>query len=285
MADLLLLPGGIPADRIALRGLTAKGHHGVFDHERENGQDFTVDITLHTKTARAAASDDLAQTISYADVADQVIGIITGEPVDLIETLAERIADAALATGALAVDVTVHKPSAPIPHDFTDAAVSIRRLGVLLRPPKPAAEVVVSLGSNLGDPVTQVEVGAGKLARVLEYERMSRTRVTAAEVAPGQPTQPNYINAIMIGSTTLSPLGLLAELQRIEDEQGRVRDERWGPRTLDLDLVSYKVAGNEITSDDPDLTLPHPRAHVRSFVMEPWAEVDPWGKLRGKHIR
>ena len=285
MADLLLLPGGIPADRIALRGLTAKGHHGVFDHERENGQDFTVDITLHTKTARAAASDDLAQTISYADVADQVIGIITGEPVDLIETLAERIADAALATGALAVDVTVHKPSAPIPHDFTDAAVSIRRLGVLLRPPKPAAEVVVSLGSNLNDPVTQVEVGAGKLARVLEYERMSRTRVTAAEVAPGQPTQPNYINAIMIGSTTLSPLGLLAELQRIEDEQGRVRDERWGPRTLDLDLVSYKVAGNEITSDDPDLTLPHPRAHVRSFVMEPWAEVDPWGKLRGKHIR
>lgn len=285
MADLLLLPGGIPADRIALRGLTARGHHGVFDHERENGQDFTVDITLHTKTARAAASDDLGQTISYADVADQVIGIITGEPVDLIETLAERIADAALATGALAVDVTVHKPSAPIPHDFTDAAVSIRRLGVLLRPPKPAADVVVSLGSNLNDPVTQVEVGAGKLARVLEYERMSRTRVTAAEVAPGQPTQPNYINAIMIGSTTLSPLGLLAELQRIEDEQGRVRDERWGPRTLDLDLVSYKVAGNEITSDDPDLTLPHPRAHVRSFVMEPWAEVDPWGKLRGKHIR
>lgn len=285
MADLLLLPGGASADRIALRGLTAKGHHGVFDHERENGQDFTVDITLHAKTARAAASDDLAQTISYADVADQVIGIITGEPVDLIETLAERIADAALATGALAVDVTVHKPSAPIPHDFTDAAVSIRRLGVLLRPPKPAAEVVVSLGSNLGDPVTQVEVGAGKLARVLEYERMSRTRVTAAEVAPGQPTQPNYINAIMIGSTTLSPLGLLAELQRIEDEQGRVRDERWGPRTLDLDLVSYKVGGNEITSDDPDLTLPHPRAHVRSFVMEPWAEVDPWGKLRGKHIR
>ena len=285
MADLLLLPGGIPADRIALRGLTAKGHHGVFDHERENGQDFTVDITLHTKTARAAASDDLGQTISYADVADQVIGIITGEPVDLIETLAERIADAALATGALAVDVTVHKPSAPIPHDFTDAAVSIRRLGVLLRPPKPAADVVVSLGSNLNDPVTQVEVGAGKLARVLEYERMSRTRVTAAEVAPGQPTQPNYINAIMIGSTTLSPLGLLAELQRIEDEQGRVRDERWGPRTLDLELVSYKVAGTEITADDPDLTLPHPRAHVRSFVMEPWAEVDPWGKLRGKHIR
>lgn len=284
MADLYL-PGGDLADRIELTGLTATGHHGVYDHEREDGQDFTVDITLHTRTGRAAASDDLDETISYADVADRVVEIITGEPVSLIETLAEQIAAAALGTGALAVDVTVHKPSAPIPHAFSDASVSIRRLDVLLQPPKPAAEVVVSIGSNLNDPVTQVEVGAGKLAKVLEYEQMSRTRVTAAEVAPGQPSQPNYINAVMIGSTTLSPLALLAELQRIEDEQGRTRETRWGPRTLDLDLVSYKVAGDEVTSDNPDLTLPHPRAHLRSFVMEPWAEVDPWGKLRGKLIR
>ena len=284
MTDLVL-PGGDIADRIALTGLTARGHHGVFAHERENGQDFVIDVILHTKTSRAAASDDLEQTISYAEVADRVIDIVTGDPVNLIETLAERIADAALSTGALAADVTVHKPSAPIPHAFTDAAVKIRRYGRLLTAPKPAAQVVVSIGSNLDDPLTQVEVGAGKLARVLEYEQMSRTRVTPAEVAPGQPTQPNYINAVMIGSTTLSPLALLAELQRIEDEQGRVREERWGPRTLDLDLISYKVAGIEITSDDPDLILPHPRAHARSFVMDPWAEVDPWGRLRGRPIR
>ena len=281
----LLLPNGVLADRITLTGLTAKGHHGVFDHEREDGQDFTVDLVLHTRTERAAASDALEQTISYADVADRVVPIITGQPVALIETLAEKIAQEVLTTGALAVDVTVHKPAAPIPHSFSDVTISIRRLGVLLQAPKPAAEVVVGIGSNLHDPVTQVEVGAGKLARVLEYEQMSRTRVSPAEVAPGQPSQPNYINAIMIGSTTLSPLGLLAELQRIEDEQGRTRESHWGPRTLDLDLISYKVGGIEITSDNPDLTLPHPRAHTRSFVMEPWAEVDPWGKLRGKRIR
>lgn len=280
----LILPGGLPADRITLTGLTATGYHGVFDHEKRDGQDFTVDIVLHTKTARAAASDDLAQTISYADVADRVVDIIAGDAVDLIETLAEKIADGVLETGALAVDVTVHKPTAPITHAFSDVSVSIRRLGVLLQSPKPAANVVVSIGSNLGDPVTQVEVGAGKLARVLEYEQMSRTRVTAAEVAPGQPSQPNYINAVMIGTTTLSPLALLGELQRIEDEQGRAREERWGPRTLDLDLISYEIAGREVISHDPDLILPHPRAHVRSFVMEPWAEVDPWGKLRGRRI-
>ncbi|AZN30033.1 2-amino-4-hydroxy-6-hydroxymethyldihydropteridine diphosphokinase [Flaviflexus salsibiostraticola] len=281
----LHLPTGALADRIELTGLTARGRHGVFDHEKAEGQDFTVDIVLHTTTARAAASDDLSDTISYADVADEAVRLITGEPVDLIETLAERIAESALATGALAVDVTVHKPSAPIPHTFGDVSVSIRRLGVLLATPKPAAEVVVGIGSNLGDPVTQVEIGAAKLARILEYEQMSRTRVTPAEVAPSQPTQPNYINAVMIGRTRLSPLGLLAELQRIEDEQGRTREEHWGPRTLDLDLISYKIADREITSDDPDLTLPHPRAHLRNFVMEPWAEVDPWGHLRGKPIR
>ena len=284
MADLYL-PGGRLADRIELTGLTATGYHGVFDEERRDGQEFTVDVILHTSTSRAGASDDLAQTINYADAADHVIEIVTGEPVDLIETLAERIADRMLGTGALAVDVTVHKPSAPIPHAFTDVTVTIRRLGELLRPPKPAADVVVGIGSNLDDPVTQVEVGAGKLARVLEYEQMSRTRVTAAEVAPGMPSQPNYVNAVMIGKTTLSPLALLAELQRIEDEQGRIREEVWGPRTLDLALISYKVADREVLSDNPDLTLPHPRAHMRSFVMEPWAEVDPWGKLRGKRIR
>lgn len=281
----LYLPTGALADRIELTGLTARGYHGVHDFEKAEGQDFIVDIVLHTTVSRAAASDNLAHTISYSDVAGDAMTLITGDPFDLIETLAERIAESALATGALAVDVTVHKPSAPITHTFSDVSVSVRRLGVLLATPKPAADVVVGIGSNLDNPVTQVDIGAGKLARILEYEQMSRTRVTAADVAPGQPTQPNYVNAVMIGKTRLSPLGLLAELQRIEDEQGRTREDHWGPRTLDLDLISYKIAGHEITSDNPDLTLPHPRAHMRTFVMEPWAEVDPWGHLRGKPIR
>ncbi|MGO1460482.1 MAG: 2-amino-4-hydroxy-6-hydroxymethyldihydropteridine diphosphokinase [Flaviflexus sp.] len=284
MAELYL-PGGELSDRIALTGLKVRGFHGVFEHERENGQDFIIDVVLHTSMHRTPYGDDLAQTINYAEVADKVVEIVSGEPLNLIETLAERIADAALQFGALAADVTVHKPQAPIEHSFADVDVTVRRLSKLLQSPKPAAEVVVGIGSNMDDPVTQVEIGAGKLAKVLEYERMSRRRVTAAEVMPGQPSQPNYINAVMVGYTTLSPLALLRELQRIEDEQGRVREERWGPRTLDLDLVSYKVAGKEITSDDANLTLPHPRAHERSFVLEPWAEVDPWGMLSGKPVR
>lgn len=284
MADLYL-PGGKLADQITLTGLTATGYHGVFDHERQNGQEFIVDLVIHSTFQRAAFSDDLSHTISYADVADRVVEIIEGEPVNLIEVLAERIADAVVAMGAWAVDVTVHKPKAPIDQTFADVSVSVRRTSVLLQSPKPAAQVVVGIGSNLNDPVTQVEIGAGKVARILEHERISNTRITSAQVMPGTPTQPNYINAVMVGYTTLSPLALLAELQRIEDEQGRTREERWGPRTLDLDIVSYKINGHEVLSDDPVLTLPHPRAHTRDFVMGPWGEVDPWGTLRGKPVR
>lgn len=116
-------------DRIRLTGLTAVGRHGVFEHERRDGQPFVTDVTLHLDAAPAAAADDLTLTAHYGEVADTVVRLVTGEPVDLIETLAVRIADAVLAEQpvAQAVEVTVHKPQAPIPHDFADAAVTVLR--------------------------------------------------------------------------------------------------------------------------------------------------------------
>ena len=116
-------------DRIRLTGLSAVGHHGVFDHERRDGQPFVTDVVLHLDAGPAAAGDDLARTANYAEVADTVVRLVTGEPVDLIETLADRIARAVLAEQPVvtAVEVTVHKPQAPIPHDFADAAVTVHR--------------------------------------------------------------------------------------------------------------------------------------------------------------
>ena len=122
-------------DRIRLAGLSAVGHHGVFDHERRDGQPFVTDVVLHLDAGPAAAGDDLARTANYAEVADTVVRLVTGEPVDLIETLADRIARAVLAEQPVvtrgypvhAVEVTVHKPQAPIPHDFADAAVTVHR--------------------------------------------------------------------------------------------------------------------------------------------------------------
>ena len=116
-------------DRIAVRGLSATGHHGVFDFEKREGQRFVVDVVLGVDTREAAATDDLARTINYAEVAADVIALIEGDPVDLIETLAQQVADSCLARdGVEAVEVTVHKPEAPVGVAFGDVAVTITRL-------------------------------------------------------------------------------------------------------------------------------------------------------------
>jgi 7,8-dihydroneopterin aldolase/epimerase/oxygenase len=113
---------------IKLSGLRAKGHHGVYDFERADGQEFIVDVALELDLSRAAASDDVADTVHYGELATALVKVITGEPVNLIETLADRLLDVCLADERVeAAEVTVHKPQAPIPHDFADVAVTLRR--------------------------------------------------------------------------------------------------------------------------------------------------------------
>ena len=121
--------GTATRDTITLTGITARGFHGVFEDERRNGQPFVVDVVLHTDLQPAGLSDDLTQTAHYGELAEQVAAIISGEPLNLIEALAERIAAAVLESfaGIGAVDVTVHKPQAPITVPFGDVAVTIHR--------------------------------------------------------------------------------------------------------------------------------------------------------------
>jgi 7,8-dihydroneopterin aldolase/epimerase/oxygenase len=120
--------GSEQVDRVALRGLTVRGHHGVFPHERENGQVFVVDLVLGLDTAPAAATDDLTRTVHYGEVAEEVAAVISGEPVNLLETLAQRIAGTCLGHEVVQeVEVTVHKPEAPITVPFDDVTVTITR--------------------------------------------------------------------------------------------------------------------------------------------------------------
>lgn len=117
-----------PADRITLTGLRVRGRHGVFDFERAAGQDFVVDVTLELDTTPAAASDELSDTVHYGELAEALAAVIAGEPVNLLETLAARLAEVCLADFRVAAaTVTVHKPQAPIPLAFADVAVTIRR--------------------------------------------------------------------------------------------------------------------------------------------------------------
>ncbi|GAA2630972.1 dihydroneopterin aldolase [Dactylosporangium fulvum] len=115
-------------DRISLSGLTVRGNHGVFDFERRDGQDFVIDAVLELDLAPAAASDDVADTVHYGELAERLAEVVGGEPVNLIETLAQRLADVCLADPRVRVaTVTVHKPQAPIPLQFADVAVTVRR--------------------------------------------------------------------------------------------------------------------------------------------------------------
>ena len=128
----------------------------------------------------------------------------------------------------------------------------------------------LSLGGNLGEPRVALRAAVASLSEhpQIQVEAVSGLWRTSAV---GGPAQPDFINAVVLIETSLDAWALLRLAQRLEDDAGRMRAERWGPRTLDVDLI---VVGDE-RSHDPALTLPHPRAHVREFVLAPWAQVDP----------
>jgi dihydroneopterin aldolase / 2-amino-4-hydroxy-6-hydroxymethyldihydropteridine diphosphokinase len=264
-------------DRIVLTGVRAFGRHGVLPEEREAGQEFVADLELTLDLGVAAATDRVAATVHYGELAERVAAEIAGEPVDLIETLAQRIADAALEHELVErVVVTVHKPSAPIPVPFADVAVRVERARS-----RPAEHVVIALGTNLGDRATTLAQAVDALRRLpgLEVDAVSGVHETVAMTLTGpDPDRPRYGNQVVVGRTDLPPHALLDALLRIERAFGRVRTERWGDRTLDLDLVAQ---GDRVL-DAPDLVLPHPRAHERDFVLRPWLEAEPDAVLPGR---
>jgi len=261
-------------DHIVLQGISARGFHGVLDLEKAEGQDFVVDVRLEVDLRRAGRSDLLEHTVNYAQVAADVVALITGPSMDLIETLAEGIAAAALQRPLVqAVEVTVHKPQAPVGVPFGDVLVVVERCRDV--------PVVIALGANLG------AVQATLAAAVRQLGDLDGLAITAVsdlfETDPvGGPEQPAYLNAVVLGRTRLAAFALLTELHGIEADHGRVRETRWGARSLDCDLIQYgdPEQDSDVVSDDPELTLPHPRAHQRAFVLAPWSAVDPQAVLR-----
>ncbi len=135
---------------------------------------------------------------------------------------------------------------------------------------------VIAMGSNLGDRMDYLQ---GGLDGLFDTPRISFLAVSPVyETTPvGGPEQPDYLNAVVIAQTFMPARAVLERCLSLEDAYGRVRDERWGPRTLDLDLIIY---GDEV-SNSPGLTLPHPRAHERAFVLAPWLDADPQAQLPG----
>lgn len=261
-------------DRITLSGVRATGYHGVLDHERRDGQEFVVDVEMGVDLGPAGASDALEDTVNYAAVAASIVDVVTGPPHDLIETVAALIADRILGEDLVhTVRVTVHKPQAPVGVPFTDVAVSIER--------RRSVPVVIALGANLSEPEDAVARALRRLKRLRGLHEVRGSALYRTDPVGG-PEQPEFVNAVALARTSLSAPALLAALHGLEDQFGRVRDVRWGPRTLDLDLIQYGTPGqsDERLSRASELALPHPRAYERGFVLIPWSEVDPDARLR-----
>ncbi|MGB5952535.1 MAG: 2-amino-4-hydroxy-6-hydroxymethyldihydropteridine diphosphokinase [Ornithinimicrobium sp.] len=261
-------------DQIELRGVSAFGRHGVLDSERRQGQHFSVDALLEVDTAAASASDEVGATVNYASVAADIVAIIAGPAVNLIETLAALIAEKVLTSYPLvqATTVTVHKPQAPVGVPFDDVLVRVTR--------QRSVAVTIGLGANLGAAEHTVRAALGGLSGIPAISGLRSSSLY--RTAPvGGPEQDDYVNAVATAQTDLPPHALLGVLHGMEQAFGRTRDVRWGPRTLDLDLIQYgsPATRDETVLDEPDLVLPHPRTMERGFVLMPWLEVDPAASL------
>jgi len=257
------------AEVITLAGVTAYGYHGVLDSERQEGQDFIVDVSMDVDTTPAAHSDDVTQTVNYAEVAADIVAIIEGEPRNLIETVMAQIADTVMANYELiqSATITLHKPQAPVGVPFGDVSIRTQR--------HREVPVVIAVGANLGQPDETVTGAIGQLDDIPGVWGV-RASPLYRTTPVGGPEQDDYVNAVVLASTSLSPHRLLLQLQQLENLWGRTRTVRWGPRSLDLDLVQYGDPGDgseQLVSDEV-LELPHPRAYQRAFVLVPWQAID-----------
>lgn len=267
------------SDTITITGLEVTTCHGVLASEKVEPQRFLADIAFGIDVRRAGESDDLTRSVSYADVAQAAEAVLRGEPVDLIETLAERIAASTLSfPGVESATVTIRKPQAPAGVPFHDARLGGPAVTVHREHDRP---VVIAAGANLGDRQATLEAAIRALDET--------DGLTVVAVAPlvetdpvGGPDQPDYLNTVILGRSRLAPQTLLDRLHQIERWHHRTREVRWGARTLDLDLIQVgdPSDGSDLTSDTDELTLPHPRACERGFVLVPWANLDPGARLR-----
>lgn len=265
---------GQDLDRIEVTGIRAWGHHGVLEAETQLGQQFSADIVLHLSTAPAGLSDELSRTVNYAEVAHAVHQELTGGPYALVETLAEHIARRILTdTGhplVRRVEVRIHKPVAPVGLPVDDVTVTI------VRDAAPVA-AVLALGTNLGERAQHLREALELLAATEGIEVQWTGPVLETAPVGGPEGQGAFLNSVIEVRTVLGPYALLAAAHRAERAARRERLVRWGPRTLDVDVITF----GSWRSEDAELTVPHPRAHQRAFVLAPWLAARPDAELPG----
>lgn len=250
-------------DEIRIQNLEIFANHGVFPEETALGQKFVLSVTLHTDTRRAGKTDALEHSVHYGEAAAFLTEFTKAHPRKLIEAAAEDMAEALLLRYPQLRGVTLElkKPWAPVGLPLETVSVKIARFW---------HRAYIALGSNMGDKRAHLDgaVAALNSRPDSRVERVSSYLVTAPY---GGVAQDDFLNACLSLKTLLGPEELLERLHEIERDAHRERVVRWGPRTLDLDILLY----DDLVMESGDLIIPHVEMHKRDFVLNPLREIAP----------
>ena len=262
-------------DEIRIEDLEVFANHGLFPEENVLGQKFLVSAVLYTDTRRAGKTDDLTASIHYGEVCAFIDRYLREHTFKLLERAAESLAEELLLNtqNLRKVRIEIKKPWAPVGLPLKTVSVSIER---------EWHDVIIALGSNMGDREGYLNGAVEKLNAV----RGCRVKKVSdfIETPPyGVTDQADFLNGCLEMETLMYPHELLDELHRIEKEAGRERIIRWGPRTLDLDIIFY----DDMILQDDDLCIPHVEMHKREFVLKPLCGIAPYKRhpVTGKTVK
>lgn len=250
-------------DEIHIENLEFFAHHGVFPEETKLGQKFSVSLTMYMCTSKAGKNDELSLSVDYGAVSKFITDFMQNHTYQLIEAAAENLARELLVSFPLlqGVDLELKKPWAPIGLPVEYASVKISRFW---------HQAYLALGSNMGDKKAYLDYAVKRLNQEKDcsVEKISSYLVTEPY---GGVEQDDFLNACLLLKTLLSPDELLDKLHEIEKEANRERLIRWGPRTLDLDILLY----DDLVMENDTLIIPHIEMHMRDFVLKPLNEIAP----------
>ena len=245
-------------DSIQINGIRVSTIIGVLEQERVSEQPIQIDLKLEIDLSESSLTDELDDTANYGSVTEQVYKVAKESKDLLLERLAQRVADEVLSfQKVLAVEVTITKLRPPIPVDVSSTSVNIWRKQSADSNLVTSSSAVIALGSNIGDRMSYLRFACDSFDRKLKISSIYET-----EPIGGPSDQDAYLNLVLSIGTSLDPHALLRKCQRIEGGAARQRTIRWGPRTLDVDILFYE--GCLIESEL--LTIPHTRINERRFV-------------------
>lgn len=251
-------------DKIIIEDLEIYAFHGVNQEEKELGQRFLISAELGLDLREAGQTDRLSATVNYAKLCLELEHVFKQEKHDLIERAAETLCDHILLTYPLvqSVKITIKKPWAPIGKMLQHAAVQLERCW---------HTAYIALGSNMGDKEKNLQDAICQLNSDLKTHVTKTSKFYITDPV-GNVDQDQFLNGAIEIKTMLTPNELMTRLLEIEAELKRIRTIKWGPRTIDLDVLLYD---NLITSSE-EIIIPHPRMHERTFVLEPLNDIAPY---------